>query len=135
MKTSCRLATLSLLLSMPFAAASAQVPSLSPIVDVTVNAGTSTAINVVAVDPGGRQITLTSSLPSFVTLNSPTIGTGMVVTTLTVAPSAIHVGDYTAAVTATTDGGSDLEIFRITVNAAGSARAPAVTAPAAQQAR
>src|SRR5262245_52396140 len=102
MKTSRKLATLGLLFLVPFATtARAQTPSLSPIVDITVNAGTSATVNVIAVDVSGRQITLTSSLPSFATLNSPTVGTGEVATTLTLAPTAIHVGDYTAAVTAT----------------------------------
>jgi hypothetical protein len=134
MKTSQKLLTLGVLLLVPFATAHAQPPSLSPIADVIVNAGASATVNVIAVDVSDRQITLAGSLPSFVTLNTPTIGTGAVVTTLTVAPSDIHVGDYTAAVTAMVEGESDdIAIFRISVHAEGSARAPVVIAPALRE--
>lgn len=133
MKASLRTLALGLALLAPFATAHAQGPSLSPIADVTLNAGATATVNVVAVDVEGRQITLTPFLPAFGTLDTPTIGNGVVVTTLTLAPSSIHVGTYTAAVTATAGGVSDTEIFQITVNPVGSAQAPLVNAPALQE--
>jgi putative Ig domain-containing protein/flagellar hook capping protein FlgD/Big-like domain-containing protein len=134
MKASLRIVALGLLLLVPCASAYAQAPSLSIIPNVTVNAGETKTVSVVAVDPAGRDITLTSALPSFATLNTPTFGTGVVVTTVTVAPSAVHVSTtpYTVAVTASAGGVADIEIFQITVNAAGSDHVPDVTAPALQ---
>ena len=129
MKASLKLLAVGLFLLVPFTAASAQAPSLSVIPNVIVNAGATATVNVVAIDVGGRPITLTSSLPSFGILNTPTSGTGVVVTTLTLSPAAVNVGNYTAAVTATAGGVDDIEIFQITVNAAGSNQAPVVSAP------
>src|SRR5258705_4770401 len=129
MKVSLKLLALGVLLLVPFATASAQSPSLSTIPNVSVNAGATATVNVVAVDVGGRPITLTSSLPSFVILNTPTFGTGAVVTTLTLTPAAVNVGNYTAAVKATAGGVDDIEIFQITVNPAGSNQNPVVSAP------
>jgi hypothetical protein len=123
---------LGLCLLAPIATAWAQAPSLSPIPNITVNAGGTVTVNVVAVDVDGGLITLTQALPAFATLNAPTIGTGQVVTTMTLSPSAVHVGDYTTAITATAGGVSDTEIFQITVNPAGSNQAPLVGAPALQ---
>lgn len=120
------------LLACP-ALASAQAPALSPIANITVNADAVATVNVVATDASGRQITLTSSLPSFATLNSPTIGIGQVVTTLSLEPSAIDIGTYSAAVMAMADGQSTTRIFEITVNAAGSEPAPVVTSPALRE--
>ena len=122
-----------LLLLVPFGTASAQSPALSPIVDVTLNANTTATINVVAIDAGGGEILLSSALPSFGTLNSPSIGLGSVVTTFTLAPSDIHVGTYTAALVATAAGVSETELFQITVNPAGSAQAPLVMSPALRE--
>src|SRR6267378_678194 len=134
MKSSLKLLALGLLLLLvPFATAHAQAPSLSAIPNVGVNAGATATVNVVAVDVGGRPIALTASLPSFGTLNTPTSGTGVVVTTLSLAPSTANVGTYTGAVTATAGGVANIKTFEITVNAAGSNRAPVVTAPALQE--
>jgi hypothetical protein len=130
MKFSLKLLALGLLLLVPFATAHAQAPSLSTIPNVSVNAGTTATINVVAVDVDGRPITLTASLPGFATLNTPTSGTGTVVTTLTLAPTSGDVADYTGAVTATAGGVATTQIFQIMVNAAGSNQAPVVSAPA-----
>ena len=130
MKAPLKLLALSLLiLFVPFATAQAQAPSLSTIPNISVNAGATVIANVVAVDPLGRNITLTSSLPSFVTLNTPTSGVGVIVTTLTLAPGAINVGNYTAAVTASAGGVTDIEIFGITVNTSGTNQVPVVSAP------
>ena len=132
MKSSLKLLALGLLLFVPFATAHAQAPSLSTIPNVSMNAGTTRTLNVVAVDVGGRPITLTSSLPTFATLNPPTSGTGTVVTTLTLTPLSGDVANYTGAVTVTpTAGGvSSTKIFEILVNAAGSNQAQVVSAPA-----
>ena len=130
MKSSLKLLALGLMLLAPFATAYAQAPSLSTIPDVSVNAGTTATVNVVAVDVAGRPITLTASLPGFATLNTPTSGTGTVVTTLTLAPTSGDVADYTSAVTATAGGVASTQIFHILVNPAGSNQAPVVNAPA-----
>src|SRR5258706_5237229 len=120
MKASLKLLTLGLLLLVPCSAAHAQAPLLSPIPNVSLNAGSTMNVNVVAVDLGGRAISITAALPPFVTLNAPTIATGVVVTSLTLTPLSAHVGDYTAAVTATAGGGSSVQGFPIQGNAAGS---------------
>ena len=133
MKASLKFLVLGLFLLVPFATAQAQAPSLSPIPSVTVNAGATAIVNVVAVDASGRQINLTHSLPSFGTLNTPTTGIGVVSTTLTLSPGSINVGNYTAAVTATAGGVSDIKIFQIMVNPAGSNQAPVVNAPALRE--
>ena len=65
MKASLRSLALGFLLLVPFATAHAQAPSLSPISNVSLNAGGTATVNLVAVDVGGRLITLTSSLPPF----------------------------------------------------------------------
>lgn len=133
MNASLKLAALGMFLLVPFGAAHAQSPSLSPIPNVVVNAGATATVNVTAVDADGRAISLTSSLPAFGTLNTPTSGDGVVVTTLTFTPSEIHVGGYSAAVTATAGGVTDIELFQITVNAAGSDQPPTVSAPPLQE--
>ena len=130
MKFSLKLLALGLLLLVPFSTAHAQAPSLSTIPNVSMNAGATRTVNVVAVDVAGRPITLTASLPGFATLNTPTSGTGTVVTTLTLAPTSGDVADYTGAVTATAGGVASTQIFQIMVNAAGSNQAPVVNAPA-----
>jgi hypothetical protein len=132
MKPPLRILTIALLLLVPYTTAFAQGPSLSPLPNVTLNAGTTQNVNVVAVDTANRVVSVTATLPPFATLNPPTLGTGSVVTSLTLAPSAGQVGDYTAAVTATAGGVSSVRVFQITVNAAGSDQAPIVTAPAWQ---
>ena len=129
MKASFKLLALGLFLVLPLAAAHAQTPSLSPIANLSMNAGTTRTLNIVAVEPEGDPITITASLPPFAALNTPTFGTGSVVTTLTLTPAAINVGDFTAAVTATAGGVSSVRVFQITVNAAGSNQAPVVSAP------
>ncbi len=133
MKASLKLLVLGLLLLAPISAAYAQAPSLSPIPNVALNADGTATVNVVAVDVAGRQITLTHSLPSFGTLNTPTTGIGVVVTTLTLAPSSINVGAYTAEVTATAGGEPSVRLFDITVNPVGSDQPPVVTAPALRE--
>jgi len=132
MKASLKSLALGFLLLAPLATAYAQAPSLSPIPNMSLNAGATATVNLVAVDVGGRLITLTSSLPPFATLNSPTSGTGTVVTTMTLTPTSANVGVYSAAVTATAGGVPSTKTFQITVNAEGSDRAPAVSAPALQ---
>ena len=129
MKASLRFLTLCLLLLVPAAAARAQGPSLTPISNVTMNAGSTFNIGLISVDLQDRPITLTAALPPFATLNTPTIGTGFVMTSLSLAPSAGQVGDYSAEVTATAGGVATVRVFQITVNAAGSNQAPIVTAP------
>ena len=107
--------------------AHAQGPSLSPIANVNMNAGTTLNVNVVAVDAENRPITLTAALPPFGTLNTPTVGTGVVVTSVTLTPTPDHIGDYSAAVMAEAGGVTNVRVFQITVNASGSDRAPIVT--------
>lgn len=114
---------------LPASAAFAAFPLVSPIADLTINAGSTMTVNVVAVDTDNDPITLTSSLPAFVTLNAPTSGTGVITTTLTIAPTAADVGPHSCSVTVTA-GESDTEDFQITVNASGTNQPPAVTAPA-----
>jgi hypothetical protein len=97
---------------------------------VTLNAGLTTVVNVVAVDPNGDAITLSVSGASFATLNAPTTGNGLVVTTLTLYPLAADVGPHTVTVTATANGETDTEDLLVQVNATGSNQAPVVVAPA-----
>ena len=66
MKSALRILALSMLLLVPFAAY-AQAPSVSAISDVTLNAGATVNVNVVAVSLVNHAITLTSSLPAFCT--------------------------------------------------------------------
>ena len=54
-------------------------------------------------------------------------------TTVTLAPTAAFVGDYSAAVTATAGGVSSVRVFQMTINAAGSNQAPRVVAPPLQE--
>ena len=133
MKASLRLLALGLFLLAPFSTAQAQAPMLSPIPNVTVNAGVTTTVNVVAVDVSGRPITLTHALPSFGTLNTPTAANGLVVTSFTLAPTSINVGTFPAAVTATAGGVPSIRVFQIKVNPEGSDQAPAVSAPPLQE--
>jgi hypothetical protein len=133
MRASLKLLAVGLLLHVPLATAHAQGPSLSPIANVSLNAGGTLNVNVIAVDALNRPVTVTASVPPFVTLNPPTLATGVVVTSLTLAPSAAQAGDYTGAVTATAGGVSTVRVFQITVNAAGSDRAPVVVAPPLRQ--
>src|SRR5438046_2880626 len=133
MKASLKYWILGLCLLTPFASAHAQAPALSPIPSISLNAGTSRSVNVVAVDADGRSISLTATLPGFATLNSPTVGTGSVATTLTLTPTAANVGIFTAAVTATAGGVAAVRTFDITVNAAGQNQEPVVTAPALRE--
>ena len=114
---------------VPASVAFAAAPSVSPIADMTINAGATLTVNVVAVDADADTISLTSTLPAFVTLNawspSPSIATS-----LTVAPTAADVGTHSGSITATAGGETDTEAFQITVNAVGTKQPPTVTAPA-----
>ena len=130
MKSLLRSITLGLLLVAPLSAL-AQTPTVSAISDVSLNAGVTRNVNVVAFS-AGVPITLTASLPAFATLNGPTTGTGLVSTTITLAPAAGNEGTYNASVTATSGTSSTTENFLITVNAAGTNLAPVVNAPAVQ---
>jgi len=131
MKSVLKVPLLAVLFLLPISVAHAQAPpGVSPISDISMNAGASATVNVVAVDLDGDAITLTSSVPAFATLNPPTTGTGTVVTTLTLTPTASDVGTFTGSVKATAGGESDSTIFHITVAAEGSNQAPVVTAPA-----
>ena len=123
---------LGILLLLPFSVAYAQAPSVSPISNISINAGIVATVNVVAVDLNNDAITLTAELPAFGTLNPPTTGTGSVNTTLTLAPTAVDVGSFTGRVIATAAGVADTTTFLITVSASGSNQAPVVTAPAVQ---
>jgi len=129
MKSPFRALALGFLLLLP-AAAWAQAPVITSISDLSLNAGGTATIAVVAVDPNGDAITLTSSLPAFATLNSPTTGTGLVATTITLMPASGTTGTFTGSVTATAGGETDVEEFQVTVNASGTNLAPTVTAPA-----
>ena len=129
MKSALRFMALGLLLLLPFSAAFAAAPTLTAISDVTLNALTTASLNVVAADLQGRPITLTSSLPAFAHLNTPTTGTGVVTTTLGLNPSSSEVGTFTGSVTATAGGEATTKTFQITVNAAGSDLPPVVGAP------
>jgi len=128
-----KIMSLGVLLLLPVSPAHAQAPALSPIPNVSLNAGTTMNVAVVAVDADGRPISITASLPPFATLNQPTVGNGVVVTTVTLAPTAAFVGDYSAAVTATAGGASSVRVFQMTINAAGSNQAPRVVAPPLQE--
>jgi len=132
MKSLLRSFILGLLLLSPLAA-SAQSPTVSAISDVSLNAGATRTVNVVAFS-AGTPITLTASLPAFATLNGPTSGTGLVLTTITLSPTAGNVGTFNASVTATSGSLSSTESFVITVNAAGTNQAPVVSAPTLQNA-
>lgn len=132
MKSFLRCLVLGLLLLAPLAA-SAQTPTVSAISDLSLNAGATKNVNVVAFS-AGVPITLTASLPAFATLNGPTTGTGLVSTTISLAPMAGAEGTYNASVTATSGALSSTEMFLITVNAAGANQAPTATAPANQDA-
>ncbi len=123
---------LGVLLSLVPAAAWAQGPTITPIGNVTLNAGLTTVVNVVAVDPNGDAITLSVSGATFATLNAPTTGNGLVVTTLTLYPLAADIGPHTVTVTATANGETDTEDLLVQVNATGSDHAPVVVAPANQ---
>ena len=134
MKASLKLLIFGVLMLAPLSSAYAQGPSLSPIENVSVNVGATMSINVIAVDALNRPVSVTAALPPFATLNAPTLGTGVVVTNIALAPSASQVGTYSAAVTASAGGVSTVRVFQITVNAAGSNQAPFVTAPPLKQA-
>jgi len=128
--------TLALLLGVLLLAAAPVAFAAAPVVvaipDMSLNAGTVTTVNVVAYDTDNDPITLTSSLPNYAVLNGPITGTGLVVTTITLNPLASDVGTASGTVTATANGEATTETFQVTVNAAGSDRAPVVTAPASQ---
>ncbi len=132
MKSCFTVLLLSTLLVVPLAAAHAQAPSVSPLSGISMNAGAIATVNVVTVDLNGDAVVLTLSGPAFATLNTPTTGTGTVVTTLTLAPTAGDIGTFTGSVKATAGGESDSSTFQITVVAAGSNQAPVVAAPAIQ---
>jgi flagellar hook assembly protein FlgD len=117
---------------MPASAAFAASPSVSPIGDITINAGKTVTVNVVAVDTDNDPITLTLALPAFAVLHAPTTGNGIVVTTMTLSPQAADVGTLNASLTATAAGGADTEVFTVTVAAEGSDQAPVVIAPGSE---
>jgi hypothetical protein len=132
MKSAFRVLALGALLLLPISAAFAQAPTITAINDLTLNANGTMTVSVVAIDVNGDPITLSSTLPSFATLNPPTFGAGVVITTMTLSPSTTDVGTYNGSITATAGGQTDLEEFTITVNAAGTNEVPIVTAPAFQ---
>lgn len=125
---------LGLILLVPVSPARAQAaPQLSPIANMSINAGSSRSLDVVAVDPDGGSISITAALPPFATLNAPTVGMGVVATSLTLNPSTAQVGDYSAQVTAMAGGVSSVRVFQITVNAEGSDQAPVVSTPSLRE--
>src|SRR5712671_6924036 len=132
MKFASKVLTLGLLLFLPASAAFAQAPSITAIGDVTLNVGATAVVNVVATDPSLDPITLSASGGAFATLNAPTTGTGIVVTTLTLIPTVTDAGTHTITVTATAAGQTDTETFLVHVNAVGSNLAPVVVAPAVE---
>ena len=91
MKAALRFLALSILLLASATTASAQAPLLSPVPNIALNAGTTQSVSIVAVDPANRPVSISASLPPFATLNQPTLATGFVVTTLTLAPTAAQV--------------------------------------------
>jgi hypothetical protein len=126
MRTALRFIALSLLLVASATTASAQ-PSVSPISDTIVNANDSLAVNVLALDPNRGPITLTATLPAFATLDEPTTANGIILTTVTLRPTAGDIGTHTGSVTATAGALSDTEEFQITVVAADADHPPRVT--------
>ncbi|MGE5179965.1 MAG: putative Ig domain-containing protein [Bacteroidota bacterium] len=132
MKLASKVVSLGALLLLTVSAAYAAPPVVVTIPNLSVNAGTTTTINVVAYDPDNDAITLTSSLPAWATLNGPTTGTGLVSTTITLNPTASDVGTFNGSVTATANGESATANFQITVNTSGSDEEPMVTAPATE---
>ena len=132
MKLASKVVSLGALLLLAASAAYAAPPVVVAIPNFSVNAGTTTTINVVAFDTDNDAITLTSSLPSWATLNGPTTGTGLVSTTITLNPTASDLGMFNGSVTATANGESTTANFQITVNASGSDQAPMVIAPATE---
>lgn len=132
MKVASKVFVLGALLLLAASTAYAAAPVVVAIPDMSVNAGATTTINVVAYDVDGDAITLTSSLPAYATLNAPTTGTGIVVTTITLNPTAGDLGTVTGSVTATANAEATTESFQLTVNASGTDLAPMVTAPANQ---
>jgi hypothetical protein len=111
------------------AATGGHAPTLDAIAGVSVTEGGTVTANVHAADADGDLISLTSTLPSFATLNPPTSGTGDVATTITIAPGAAAAGTYTGSITATANGQSVTQTFSIVVAAPGVDIAPVVTAP------
>ncbi|HYJ33164.1 MAG TPA: putative Ig domain-containing protein [Candidatus Binatia bacterium] len=132
MKVASKVFLLGALLLLAASTAYAAAPVVVAIPDMSINAGASTTLNVVAYDVDGDNITLTSSLPAWATLNAPTTGTGLVVTTITLNPTASDLGTVSGSVTATANGEATTEPFQLTVNASGTNLAPIVTAPANQ---
>lgn len=132
MKSLLRIPLLTTLLLLPLTAAHAALPNIAPISNISINASTVATVNVVAVDLDGDAITLTPTLPAFATLNAPTTGNGLVVTTISLAPTGTDVGTFNGKVKATAGAQADSSTFQIIVAAAGSNQAPVVTAPAVQ---
>lgn len=129
MKFASKALLLGALLLLAASAAYAAPPAVVAIPDLSINADGTATVYVVAYDPDGDGITLTSSLPAWATLNAPLTGTGLVSTTITLHPTAADVGTVNGTITATAGGETTTETFAITVNAAGSNQAPAVLAP------
>jgi hypothetical protein len=132
MKSVLRIPLLAALSFLPLSVAHATLPNVAPISNISMNASSVATVNVVAVDVDGDAITLTPTLPAFATLNAPTTGNGLVVTTISLAPTGTDVGTFNAQVKATAGGEADSSTFQIIVAAAGSNQAPVVTAPAVQ---
>lgn len=132
MKLASKVILLGAFLLLAASTAYAAAPVVVAIPDFSVNAGSVTTVYVVAYDVDGDNISLTSSLPTWGTLNAPTSGAGVVATTITLNPTATDLGTATGSVTATANGEATTESFQVTVNASGSDLAPTVTAPSTQ---
>jgi len=132
MKSLHRILLLTTLFFLPLSAAHAAAPNVAPISNVSINASAVATVNVVAVDLDGDAITLIPTLPAFATLNAPTTGNGLVLTTISLAPTGTDVGTFNGKIKATAGGQADSSTFQIIVAAAGSNQAPVVTAPAVQ---
>ncbi|MEM8960784.1 MAG: PKD domain-containing protein [Acidobacteriota bacterium] len=87
-------------------------PRFEPFGNLSLDAGTSLDVPVVAIDPDGHVITLTSfGLPAFATFTETGNGTA----TLSLAPGFGDVGTYGGRITATDGPYTDEIIFSITV--------------------
>jgi len=95
--------------------------SIASISDVTLAEATTLTVNVNVTGPTTGTIALTSSLPSFATLNAPvsSSGTGTLATTITISPATGQTGTFQASVTATAGSQTDTEEFTITVTPVG----------------
>ena len=103
-------------------------PSITPISDVTLNAGQTHVVNVNSRDRDGDSINLIlQSAPSFVMITDHKNGSG----TVTLNPSASDVGTHVVIIKATANGKTDTESFSVQViQTPTDIISPTITAPA-----